>query len=80
MRCIDADHDTAGLVQAHPARSIYLERDAARIGSRRDVEIELNPPVVAVEDGVDAGIDAAVFDRGIIGHVGVPLLRIVADE
>ena len=80
MRGIDTEHHIARSIQAHPARSIHLQRDAARIGSRRDVEIEFKPPVVAVEDGVDAGIDAAVFDRGKIGQVGVPLLRIVANE
>jgi hypothetical protein len=33
-----------------------------------------------MEDCVHAGIDAAIFDRGVIWHVGVPLLRVVPDK
>ena len=80
MRCVHAKHDIAGAIQTNPARSVYFQRDGVRVGSRREVEVEFEAPVVAVKDRVDAGIDAAVLNRGVIGHVGVPLIRIVADK
>ena len=61
-------------------RAFDFESDGVRVGVGSEVEVEFEAVVVAVEDRVDAGIDAAVLHRGVVGHIGVPLLRVVAEE
>ena len=51
------------------------------MGARRKPEVVLKMALLAaVVDQVDSGIDVLEFDFGVIGDVGVPLLRVVADK
>ena len=68
-------------VDLDPAHTLETELDRPRIGAGADDEVVLQAAfLVAVEDEVDAGIGLLVSDLGVLGDVGSPLLRIVADE
>jgi hypothetical protein len=46
----------------------------------RDDEVELELPLIAVVDDVDAGIDVAILDLRIAADTRAPFARIVADQ
>ena len=56
------------------------EPDYARIGSGRHHKIVFKLAPVAVINKVDARVDVSIFDLGIRGNVGPPLLRIIPNE
>jgi hypothetical protein len=75
------DEDVAGFVEGGFAGALEAQGDLAgvRPGGDDEVVFEL-ALLVAVEDNVDAVIDVFDQDLRIIGDVGDPLLRLVAQE
>jgi hypothetical protein len=75
-------HDQAALAVRGDALGAFdLEADLARVGPRLDGEVVLEAALGAGMVGqVDAGVDALELDLGEVGHVGVPLAGVGAEE
>ncbi len=67
--------------QLRAARAGEGEADLPWIGAGGDFEVVFEAAfLVAVVDGVDAGVDLLVADPGVLGDVVPPLLRVAPDE
>ena len=73
---LPAAGDEVFAVQPQRVRTAHLETDERRIGAGRDHEVELRLALAAVEDEIDAGIDAAVDHPPVHRHVAAPRARI----
>ena len=81
-------HVASGIVQHEVARGVdrrslgALERQPVRrrVGTGLDDEVVLQLPLVAVVDDIDAGVDIQILNPTVVGDVGVPLRRVVAEE
>ena len=76
--CIE--EQIARFIDADLPDAIKGETDRVRIGARRDLEVILETPLIAVIDEVDAGIDIAPREAAIAANARVPLFRIGADQ
>src|SRR5262249_13528147 len=75
------DEEVAGGVDAHGTGALDFDVDGGRVGARGDGEVALQPAAVgAVPPEVDAVVDVREAGGGVVGDVGVPLRRVVADE
>jgi len=70
----------SSVAQFEFVRPIKLELDLVRIASRSHLEVVFEPPLVAVENQVDSGIDLLVADAGELGNISAPLAGIIADK
>ena len=59
--------------------AIELHRNDVRIGARPHDEVELEAPLGAVVDGIDAGVDVAIANARVAGHVRTPSGAVISD-
>ena len=61
-------------------RSGNIEGDLPNIASRVNYEVVFQLLPAAVVDRINAWIDILKPDPGVVGHIGVPLFRIISDQ
>ena len=71
-------HDEVALLDLQAFDAVEGHRDPARVGARRELEVVFERAVVAVECGIDAGIETVVPDRIPGRYAEHPHLRIIA--
>ncbi len=67
-------------IKRFPRDAVKRQPDGAGARAGLDHEVVLELLLVAVVDQVDAAVDTLVGHLGVVGDVGVPLRRVVADE
>src|SRR5262245_61308981 len=76
----DAHHQVSVIVEFYTLRAFDADRDVIGIGAGRDDEIVFERLLRAVKGQIDAGIDFAVFDTGVVRNARMPLVRVIADQ
>ena len=74
------EHQVAAQVNRELSHTLEGECDAPGIRVRSDHDVVFQLPLVAVIDHIDAGINAGVFHPGVVRHVALPSMGVVADE
>jgi len=58
----------------------YVQHNMVRVGAGLDHEIVFQLSLVAVIHQVHARIHIGVVHLGVVGHVGAPFFRVIANE
>src|SRR5436309_2886807 len=67
-------------VERHALRSLHCQPDAARVGSRRHVEVIFQLSVSAVVEQVDAGVHPAAAHPSEAVQAAPPAAGVITDE
>src|ERR1700678_3237792 len=77
----DVDDQIAPLIQGELARTAEAQPDRIGVSARRKAEVILELALgAAVVDQIDSRIDILELDFSVVGNIGMPSFRVIADE